>query len=99
MVKIRQLSQNVQLDKYSPIHHIIPCKSFSTYMAPFCYANLSAEENYELFREIYCNYFINLHVISSSPDGILGIFFTNQGLCVLFEELLHTTEKKLVTKF
>jgi hypothetical protein len=43
MVKIRQLSTETHLDKYSPIHHIIPCKSFSTYMAPFCYTSLSSE--------------------------------------------------------
>ncbi len=43
MVKIRQLSPNCHLDKYSPIHHILPCKNFSAYMAPFCYASLSSE--------------------------------------------------------
>jgi len=86
MVKIRQLAPNCQLDKYSPIHHIIPCKSFSCYMAPFCYSSQSAEEIYELFREFYCNFFVNLHVISSSIDGILSnFFFSYLGLCLLFE--------------
>lgn len=42
MLKIRQLSPNTELDKYSPIHHVLPCKSFSTYMAPFCYTSQSA---------------------------------------------------------
>jgi hypothetical protein len=43
MVKIRPLTPDPQLDKFAPIHHIIPCKSFSSYMAPFCYSSLSYE--------------------------------------------------------
>jgi hypothetical protein len=48
MVKIKQLSPNEaqQLDKYAPIHSTLPCKSFSIYIAPFCYASTDSEEIY-----------------------------------------------------
>lgn len=41
MVKIKQVSpvEAQKLDKYAPIHNILPCKSFSVYMAPFCYTS------------------------------------------------------------
>ena len=93
MIKRRQICPSVQLDKYSPIHHMLPCKSFSTYIAPFCYTSTSSEEIYELWREVYCNYMAGLHTVSSSStEGILG-------LCILFEELLYTSEKKILEKF
>jgi hypothetical protein len=41
MVKIKQVSpaEALKLDRYAPIHSVLPCKSFSLYMAPFCYAS------------------------------------------------------------
>lgn len=51
MVKIKQLNNiDSVLDKYAPIHQIIPCKSFSNYFAPFCYTSSNVEDIYELFR-------------------------------------------------
>lgn len=93
MVKIKQLSPGdaQKLDKYAPIHNILPCKSFSIYMAPFCYTSTDVEDIYELFQQVYANYFILLHTVSSLPDSILG-------LSILFEELLWSTEKKIVYK-
>ena len=48
MVKIKQVSpvEAQKLDKYAPIHNILPCKSFSMYMAPFCYASTDVEDIY-----------------------------------------------------
>lgn len=93
MVKIKQVSPSEaqKLDKYAPINNILPCKSFSVYMAPFCYFGNDVEDIYEVFQQVYANYFINLNVISSQPDSILS-------LCILFEEMLFTTEKKIVQK-
>ena len=92
MVKIRQLnSPETKLDKYAPVHHNIPCKSFASYIAPFCYTGITSEELYELFRQIYANYFVLLNTVSSLPDSILS-------LCMIFEELLWTTEPKIVAK-
>ena len=94
MTKIKQLSvpEAQKLDKYSPIHNIMPCKSFSTYMAPFCYTSTDVEEIYEVFQHVYANYFILLNTVSSLPDSILS-------LIILFEDLLWSTEKKIVYKF
>jgi hypothetical protein len=41
MVKIKQVSPSeaLKLDRYAPIHSVLPCKSFSLYMAPFCYTS------------------------------------------------------------
>lgn len=93
MVRIRQLAthESQQLEKYAPIHGTLPCKSFSTYIAPFCYFSIDAEEIYDLFQQVYSNYFVLLNTVSSLPDSILS-------LCVLFEELLYCTEKKIVQK-
>lgn len=61
-------------------------------MAPFCYTSTDVEDIYEVFQQVYANYFVHLNTISSLPDSILC-------LCVLFEEILWTTEKKIVAKF
>lgn len=80
MVKIKPIaaSEAQKLDKFAPIHNILPCKSFSIYMAPFCYSSTDVEDIYDIFQQIYANYFITLHTISSLPDSILS-------LCILFE--------------
>ena len=86
MVKIKQLSveESQQLDKFAPIHSTLPCKSFSVYIAPFCYTSSDPEDIYEIFQQVYTNYFVLLNTVSSLPDSILS-------LCVLFEELLNST--------
>ena len=44
MVKIRQCSPiDIKSDKFAPIHGNLPCKSFATYIAPFCYTSTSTE--------------------------------------------------------
>ena len=93
MVRIKQLSveESQQLDKFAPIHATLPCKSFSVYIAPFCYTSSDPEDIYEIFQQVYTNYFVLLNTVSSLPDSILS-------LCVLFEELLNSTEKKIVRK-
>ena len=79
MVKIKQVNpaEAQKLDKYAPIHNVLPCKSFSMYMAPFCYTSTDVEDIYEVFQQVYANYLINLNTISSQSDSILS-------LCILF---------------
>lgn len=93
MIRIKQLSSEEahKLDKYGPIHNIMPCKAFSIYMAPFCYTSTDVEDIYELFQQVYANYFVLLNTVSSLPDSILS-------LIILFEDLLCSTEKKIVYK-
>jgi hypothetical protein len=75
MVRIRQMSPiDTKLDKFAPIHGVLPSKSFANYIAPFCYCSNTVEEIYEVFREIYANYFILLNTVSSLPDSILSTF-------------------------
>jgi hypothetical protein len=74
MVKIRQSSPiDIKLDKFGPIHSNLPCRCFANYIAPFCYTSTSTEEVYQLFRQVYANYFILLNTVSSLPDSILSI--------------------------
>ena len=73
MVKIRQCSPiDIKADKFAPIHGNLPCKSFATYIAPFCYTSTNTEEIYQIFRQVYANYFILLNTVSSLPDSILS---------------------------
>jgi hypothetical protein len=73
MVRTRQLSPSeTKLDKFAPIHGNLPSKSFANYIAPFCYTSTSPEEIYEVFRQIYANYFILLNTVSSQPDSVLS---------------------------
>lgn len=60
-------------------------------MAPFCYTSTDVEDIYEVFQQVYANYFVLLNTVSSLPDSILS-------LSMLFEELLWSTEKKIVYK-
>ena len=100
MVRIRQSSPiDIKLDKFAPIHGNLPCKSFATYIAPFCYTSTSNQEIYQLFRQVYANYFVMLNTVSSLPDSILSTIFDYVGLCILFEEMLWNSQKKLVAKF
>ena len=48
MLRIKQLSteEAQQLDKFAPIHATLPCKSFSVFIAPFCYTSTDPEDIY-----------------------------------------------------
>ena len=42
MVRIRQGSPiETKLDKFAPIHGVLPCKAFANYIAPFCFTSTS----------------------------------------------------------
>ena len=42
MVRVRQTSPGgTALHQLAPIHGVLPCRNFTNYMAPFCYASSS----------------------------------------------------------
>ena len=71
-----------------PPSGIVPCLSFSSYFANFCYISDKNEEAYFIFRAFYCKYFCHLHTISSDSQSIIS-------LCKFFEDLLQMYEPEV----
>ncbi|CAG0879175.1 unnamed protein product [Darwinula stevensoni] len=71
-----------------PLSGVIPFYGFSMYVAPICYLYEEPEKVYGFFREFYIRYWKRLHVIDSSPEGILS-------LTALFEHLLLVSDPHL----
>jgi len=71
-----------------PPNGVIPFHGFSMLVAPICFVYCDQILLYYIFREFYMTHFHKLNIISSDPQGIVG-------LCLLFENLLQTKDPQL----
>ncbi|KDO32047.1 hypothetical protein SPRG_03265 [Saprolegnia parasitica CBS 223.65] len=67
-----------------PPSGVLPLSGLVMFAAPLCYLYNDPAHVYFIFREMYCRYWCQLHVISSQPNAILP-------LCKTFESLLVRT--------
>ena len=75
-----------------PPSGIMPFRGLAYYVAPLCFVHSDPVTLYRTFRALYTRYFCQLHVVSSSSEGLLRLSTT-------FEQLLQAHEPALCTHF